>query len=240
MNARKRRLEEVMQTEVATLTPDERLDLADDVMQLGRVRHLPVLEGQRLVGIVSNRDLLAASLSTALDFESGQRRTFLRSIDVGEVMTPNPSTLPPSATVGDAADLIVARKFGCVPIVDGDVFLGLVTETDLLRAALASADPEASAAAREEETVTATRPERFEKELEELRRLRDELRVQVHLGVADAKDLWDGLEHRMGELEAKVRRLAHRAEEPLEEIGDAAQLLMEEIRDGYRRLRKLL
>lgn len=240
MNARKRRLEEVMQTEVATLTPGERLDLADDVMQLGRVRHLPVLEGDRLVGIVSNRDLLSASLSTALDFESGQRRTFLRSIDVGEVMTRNPATLPPSATVGDAADLIVARKFGCVPIVDGDVFLGLVTETDLLRAALASADPEASAAARQEKTVTSAHPDRFEQELEDLRRLRDELRVQVHLGVADAKDLWDRLEHRMGELEAKARRLAHRAEEPLEEIGEAAQTLVDEIRDGYRRLRKLL
>lgn len=240
MNPRQRRLDEIMQTEVATLTPDEHLDLADDVMQLGRVRHMPVLDGDRLVGIVSNRDLLAASLSTALDFESGQRRTFLRSIDVGEVMTPDPATLPPSATVGDAADLIVARKFGCVPIVDGDVFLGMVTETDLLRAALASADPEASAAAMEERTVTSVNPDRFEKELEELRRVRDELRVQVHLGVADAKDLWDRLEHRFGELETKARRLAQRAEEPLEEIGEAARLLSEEIRDGYRRLRKLL
>lgn len=232
-------LEDVMQTEVATLSPGERLDLAEDVMKLGRVRHLPVLDGDRLVGIVSNRDLLAASLSTALDFESGQRRTFLRSIDVGEVMTRDPYTLPPTATVSEAVDLIVRHKIGCVPIVEGEVFRGIVTETDLLRAALHGAG--AGAPAHEEEkTVTAQRSERFESEMEDLRRLRDELRVQVHLGVADAKDLWESLEHRFGELESRARRLARGAEEPLEDIGEAAQLLLEEIRDGYRRLRKLL
>lgn len=241
----KLRLAEIMQTEVASLAPNERLDLAEDVMKLGRVRHLPVLDGHRLVGIVSNRDLLAASLSNALDFEASQRRTFLRSIDVSEVMTTSPATLGPDDTLAAAAELMVTRKIGCVPIVEGDVFQGLVTETDLLRAALLGKSGAAPAGAEEEPAGTEEEPvlearERFEKEMQDLRRLRDELRVQVHLGLADAKDQWERLEQRFGELEGRARRMAERAEDPLEEIGKAAQRLADELREGYRRLRELL
>ena len=50
MDASKRRVSEVMQSEVATLTVQDRLDLAEDVMRLGRVRHMPVLDGTKLVG----------------------------------------------------------------------------------------------------------------------------------------------------------------------------------------------
>ena len=52
-----------MQTEFVTLQPSDRLDFADDVMKLGQIRHMPVVEGDRVVGVVSQRDLLAASLS---------------------------------------------------------------------------------------------------------------------------------------------------------------------------------
>lgn len=227
----KQRLEDIMQTEVVTLAPNDHLDLAEDVMKLGRIRHLPVVDAGRLVGIVTNRDLLAASLSGALDFEATQRRTFLRSIDVGEVMTRDPVTLPPSATLYEAAELMLSRKLGCVPIVDGDIFRGLVTETDLLRAALLGKGAE---------DVEPEGSQRFEKELEELRRLRDELRVQIHLGAAEAKDLWERLEQRYGELETKAKRLTQRAGESLEDARKAADRLAEEIRDGYRRLRDLL
>ena len=81
-----RRVEELMESEVVTLAAGDRLDLADDVMRLGHVRHIPVLDDGRVVGIVTHRDLLAASLSKTLSFDPRHRRTFLRSIDVGEVM----------------------------------------------------------------------------------------------------------------------------------------------------------
>jgi hypothetical protein len=82
--------------------------------------------------------------------------------------------------------------------------------------------------------------ERYEEELGELRRVRDELRVQAHLAKAEAKELWDKLEHRFEQLEGKAKAKARAAEEPLEDIGEAARLLADEIRSGYRRLRELL
>jgi CBS domain-containing protein len=131
-----RRVEEVMQSEVVTLAASDRLDLADDVMRLGQVRHIPVLDDGRVVGIVTHRDLLAASLSKTLSFDAGQRRTFLHSVDVGEVMARDVVTVAADATLDEAATLLLGRRIGCLPVVKADGRLvGLVTETDLLRAA---------------------------------------------------------------------------------------------------------
>lgn len=131
-----RTVSDIMRREFVTLQTSDRLDFADDVMQLGQIRHMPVLEQGRLVGIVSQRDLLAASLSKALDFEPRQRRSFMRSVEVAEVMSKGVVTVSPETSVQDAARLMLRRKIGCLPVVDAEgVPLGLVTETDLLVAA---------------------------------------------------------------------------------------------------------
>ena len=82
--------------------------------------------------------------------------------------------------------------------------------------------------------------ERLDRELDELRGLRDELKVRVHLGKADAKDLWERLEKRYHEVEAQLRRTVRRSEAPLHEIGEGARKLIDELRAGYRDLRKQL
>jgi len=131
-------VEHIMQREFASVRSDERLDFVDDVMALGRVRHMPVVDDGKLVGVVTQRDLLAASLSRVLDFDRQERRTFLRSVDVKEVMAGRPITVAPNATLAEAAALLLRHKIGCLPVVGpGGEALGLVTETDLLRAAYA-------------------------------------------------------------------------------------------------------
>jgi CBS domain-containing protein len=131
-----RPVSEIMQTQVASLSAGDRLDLAEDIMRLGRVRHMPVLEAARLVGVVSARDVLAASLTKALDFEPAHRRSFLRSVEVSEVMSRDVVTVEPDTTLREAAELLLSRKIGCLPVVKPDrTLVGLVTETDLLRAA---------------------------------------------------------------------------------------------------------
>ena len=63
MNREDRPVSKIMRREVATLAAEEKLDLADDIMRLGRVRHMPVTQDSKLVGIVSTRDLMAAAES---------------------------------------------------------------------------------------------------------------------------------------------------------------------------------
>jgi hypothetical protein len=62
----------------------------------------------------------------------------------------------------------------------------------------------------------------------------------MHLAKAEAKDLWEDMEQRFSDIEGKAKQVAHKAEEPLEDIGEAAKLLAEEIRNGYRRIREML
>jgi CBS domain-containing membrane protein len=134
-----RPVSEIMRREFASLREDDRLDLADQVMKLGRIRHLPVLDAAgRVVGIVSSRDLLEASLTSVLEFEPAERRTFLRSVAVSEVMRREVETVDESTPLGVAASRMIRQKIGCLPVVRRDgVMVGLVTETDLLVAAYA-------------------------------------------------------------------------------------------------------
>ncbi|HEY8153734.1 MAG TPA: CBS domain-containing protein [Myxococcota bacterium] len=232
---------EVMQREVATLTIHDRLDLADDVMRLGRVRHMPVLDGTRVVGIVSNRDLLAASLSRVLDFAATDRRTFLRSIEVSEVMSHDLISVRDDATLREAAELMLRHRIGCLPVVKADrTLIGLVTETDLLKAALLPGSERSGIANPKEETIMSDWKARGQKEIDELRRVRDELKVRMHLAKAEVKDRWNELEHQFHNLEAKGHQIAQASEEPLRDVRDAAKLLVAEIREGYRRIRESL
>jgi len=235
---------QAMETEVVTLQRDDRLDLAEDIMRLGRIRHIPVLEGERVVGILTNRDLLSASLSHALEFDPSERRAFIRSVEVKEVMTATVETVPPHASLRDAGRTMLRLRIGCLPVVDdAGVFLGMLTETDLLRAALEVDEEEDAIVVSESNEGGEEMSEakgRFDDELDELRRVRDELRVQANLGKAEATELWEKLEHRFEELEGKVKAKAKAAGEPLADIGDAAQMLADEIRNGYRRLRDIL
>jgi CBS domain-containing protein len=147
MDRAQRPVSEIMQREVVTLAPEETLDLSQDLMRLGRLRHLPVLDsGGVLVGIVSSRDLFEASLARTLEFDLPERRRFLRTIAVADVMTRDVVTLGPDASLADAARVLTKRKIGCLPIVGRDrELLGLVTDTDLIEAAYGDeASPEAT------------------------------------------------------------------------------------------------
>lgn len=136
MSQRDGPVSEIMTRDFVSLGREDHLDLVEDVMKLGRIRHMPVLDGERLVGIVSERDLLAASLSMALDFEGRERRSFLRSVDVSEVMTSDVIRVEQHTPVSEAARLMIRKRIGCLPVVDeGDRPVGLLTETDLIRVA---------------------------------------------------------------------------------------------------------
>ena len=239
MDPRMRKVSNVMQSEMATLAQDEHLDLAEDVMRLGRVRHLPVVEDSRLVGIVSSRDLLAASLAKSLDFDAASRRAFIRSIEVSEAMSRDVVTVEPDATLREAARVMVERKIGCLPVVKPDrTLVGLLTETDLLRAALLGGEDEISIEAKE--VPARDLGKKLADEFESLKRARDELRVQIHLAKADARDLWDRTERKLEQVEGKVRLVSKGAEEPLQDVAEAARGLLREIREGYRRIRDAL
>jgi hypothetical protein len=82
--------------------------------------------------------------------------------------------------------------------------------------------------------------DKLTEELDDLKRIRDEIRVRIHLGKAEAQDLWDRSEQKIEEVESKLKFISEQAEQPLNDVRDAAQLLLGELRDGYKRIRDAL
>jgi CBS domain-containing protein len=117
----------------ATLDRNETLDLAESIMNLGRIRHMPVVDGGKLVGVVSQRDLFRSALVTALGFGRKVTSSLVKTIRIKEVMTEKVITISPGSSIKDAARLMMDKKIGCLPVVDGDRLIGMVTETDMLR-----------------------------------------------------------------------------------------------------------
>ena len=124
---------DIMQEKIVTISAGDSLSTVQDIMTLGGVRHMPVVHAGRLVGVVSERDLLRASLSNLNAMGNDQRRAFLQAVEIKRVMSTPPVVIDPGATVKDAARVMAERKIGCLPVVDGEKLVGLLTETDVLR-----------------------------------------------------------------------------------------------------------
>ena len=102
-------------------------------MTLGHVRHMPVVLAGRLVGVVSERDLLRASLSNLSHHRSEERRAFLHVVEIESVMSSPPIVVSPDSSVAEAARIMAEKKIGCLPVVKEHHLEGMVTETDVLR-----------------------------------------------------------------------------------------------------------
>jgi CBS domain-containing protein len=124
---------EIMAEKIVTISEEDSLSTVEDIMTLGGVRHMPVVQAGRLVGVVSERDLLRASLSNLTEFGSEERRAFLHVVEIRRVMSSPPITIAPDATVEAAAWEMAEHKIGCLPVVEHEKLLGMVTETDVLR-----------------------------------------------------------------------------------------------------------
>jgi len=127
------KVKDIMVRDVATLDLNDELSLADDIMKLGRIRHLPVVDEGRLVGIMSQRDLFKASLASAMGFGEKAKREFMKTVAVKEVMVDEVITISPEASVEEAGKVMLEKKIGCLPVIEEGSLVGLITETDILR-----------------------------------------------------------------------------------------------------------
>ncbi len=139
MNNQTKCVGDVMTKHVATLRRNDKLLVADDVMGLGRVRHLPVLdEDGNVAGIVSQRDLCQSALVRALGYGSHARQEALDGLLVKAVMKTEVVTTTAETTLADAARIMLEKKIGCLVVLEGDKLVGILTESDFVKLALES------------------------------------------------------------------------------------------------------
>ena len=125
---------DLMSTDLVTLTEDETLAHAQRCMARGRIRHLPVVREGKLTGLVTHRDLLAASFSIFAEVERNEQRRIFDTVRVVEAMHRDVVTVSPTLGVAQAAAILLENKYGCLPVVDDEgILVGIVTEADFLR-----------------------------------------------------------------------------------------------------------
>lgn len=107
---------------------------AMDLLKERGIRHLPVLKGDRLVGIVSERDIKQAQPSPATALEIREIYYLLDKVTIKQIMTRRPYTISPSAPIEEAALIMREKKIGCLPVVENGRLVGILTETDILDA----------------------------------------------------------------------------------------------------------
>jgi CBS-domain-containing membrane protein len=118
---------ELMTRDLVTLKETQNLALADELLRLHRIRHLPVVREGKLVGLITHRDLLKASSAKSADPANNP-------LWASDVMNREVKTVRPDMSLREAVKVMLDHKFGCLPVVAEDgMLMGILTEADLVR-----------------------------------------------------------------------------------------------------------
>ena len=124
---------EIMSTDIEVVDRNDNLRTVEERMATKQLRHLPVLEQGEVVGMVTQRDLFKAAMLSAMGYGEKAQQAYLQSVRVKEIMVYPVVTVAPDTSVVEAADMLMNKGIGCLPVVEGHQLIGIVTKTDLLR-----------------------------------------------------------------------------------------------------------
>lgn len=122
-----------MSIDVITITPETTLPEAHKIMVTEEIRRLPVVDDEgRVVGILTIGDIRSAEPSPATTLSVWEMNYLLASLKVETIMTRNPTTISPEATLGEAARMMLEHRVSGIPVVDADHHvIGIITESDI-------------------------------------------------------------------------------------------------------------
>lgn len=132
---RLKRVGDHMTSDVVTLGPKDSFRHVARVMHSHKFRHVPIVEGGKLIGIVSDRDMrrFLGNYEIEYDEQPEEIRHGPAEVTMWDVMTREPRTTQANEALAEVADVMVRCHFGALPVMDGDQLIGIITELDLLR-----------------------------------------------------------------------------------------------------------
>lgn len=137
-------IRDLMTHSVITAAPEMSLALAQRLMHDHRIRHLPVVQDQQLIGLVTDRDVRQALPSVATTLSHAEIRYKLGTIAVATCMTRDVATIAPQTDLTQGTRQFLAGLYGCLPVVTGGRLVGIVTAIDFLRGFLMDLGPAAA------------------------------------------------------------------------------------------------
>jgi acetoin utilization protein AcuB len=119
-----------------TLTEEDRVKTAVQHLLRAGIRHVPIVREGRLVGIVTDRDLRRVLPSVDAGASPEQYQAYMKRTMLKDIMTADPVTCAEDAELVDVVRIFAERKFGAIPVVQGDRLVAILTQIDILRAFL--------------------------------------------------------------------------------------------------------
>jgi len=126
-------ISEIMTSEVITLNHTDDLETAERLFKTKNIRHIPVVSGKEIIGMLSYTDLLRISFADATDENDYEVDTIVYNMfTIEQVMAKNLISVTPTVTIKEVAEILAKKEFHALPIVDNNELVGIVTTTDLI------------------------------------------------------------------------------------------------------------
>jgi CBS domain-containing membrane protein len=126
-------ISEIMTSEVITLNHTDDLETAERLFKSKKIRHIPVVSGKEIIGMLSYTDLLRISFADATDESDYEVDTIVYNMfTIEQVMAKNLISVAPTTTIKEVAEILAKKEFHALPVVDNNELVGIVTTTDLI------------------------------------------------------------------------------------------------------------
>lgn len=127
------KVKDIMTMDIFTLKETDNLALARSVMNLARIRHIPIVkDDMSFIGLLTHRDILGATVSKLADLDSQAQEELDLGIPVMEIMNTKVRTVSKDDSLRHAATMLLEHKFGCLPVLENGKLVGIITEADFL------------------------------------------------------------------------------------------------------------
>lgn len=124
---------EIMTKDVITLSKSDTLEHAEYLLKSNNIRHVPVVKGEQIIGMLSYTDLLRISFADAVDEEEETVDAVVYNMfTIGQVMAKNLISVTSSTTIKEVAEILSKKEFHAIPVIDNEKLVGIVTTTDLI------------------------------------------------------------------------------------------------------------
>ncbi|MEP1032012.1 CBS domain-containing protein [Ekhidna sp.] len=131
---KREKIENVMTKDVQTVNITNSLKEANDLFNKHHIRHIPVVSGDKLIGIISQTDILRISFGNTFgNDQEGSDDAIFEMLSINQVMKHSPETVSPEDTIKSAAEIFTKREFHALPVVKDEKLVGIITTTDIIK-----------------------------------------------------------------------------------------------------------
>lgn len=126
-------VKDIMTSNVFTVQENEKLARVIELFKKHKIRHLPVLSGNKITGMISRTDINRLTFGALFENQEGADEAVLEILSITQVMTSKPKVVTITDSVKDVAEIFANEEFHALPVVEGEELKGIVTTTDIIK-----------------------------------------------------------------------------------------------------------